>query len=464
MTGDHCILALLTDGFGGQGGIAKFNRDLLSALCSSPAVGQVTAFARLMPGQPGNLPPKLEWRTDGLGGKISYTRAVAREALRARRARVQPRLIVCGHINLLPIAFLARRLMSSRSPWSVVSSPLSRSPWSRSPWSVVSSPLSRSPSPPPIALFIHGIDAWRPSRSRLANTLARRVQAVVAVSELTRNRFAQWSGVPPDRAYVLPNSIDLSKFQPGPKPESLLKRYGLQGRAALLTVGRLASRERKKGFDEVLEVLPALAREIPALSYMIVGDGDDRPRLVAKARSLGLRVHDAAQSGPFQLSAFSVSAFDHQPQVVFTGYVPAAEKEDHYRAADLYVMPSRGEGFGIVFLEALACGLPVIGSKVDGSREALRGGLLGTLVDPADREELKTAIRQGLRKLTRSVPEGLSYFGYPEFEKRCHDLLRQIAPEPEPQPECQGSVQTCLSRNNSTQPQMATDKHRSGVP
>jgi glycosyltransferase involved in cell wall biosynthesis len=288
-------------------------------------------------------------------------------------------------------------------------------------------------------LFIHGIDAWQPTGSRLANVLARKVQAVVAVSALTRDRFAQWSGLPSSRAHVLPNSVDLSKFQPGPKPEYLLKRYGLHGRSVLLTVGRLASRERQKGFDEVLEVLPALAREFPALSYLIIGDGDDRHRLVAKARSFGLTVFDSAQGTPISHLPSPVSS-PVTPLVVFTGYVPEAEKADHYRAADLYVMPSRGEGFGIVYLEALACGLPVIGSKADGSREALRDGLLGTLVDPADPEELKTAIRQGLGQRQRSVPEALSYFSYAEFEKRCHALLRQVVPEPEPLPNRQPSA------------------------
>jgi glycosyltransferase involved in cell wall biosynthesis len=85
----------------------------------------------------------------------------------------------------------------------------------------------------------------------------------------------------------------------------------------------------------------------------------DRRCLQEKARSLG--VHG---------------------RVVFAGYVPESEKADHYRLADAYVMPGRGEGFGIVYLEALACGVPVVASEVDGSREAVREGALGILVDP----------------------------------------------------------------------------------
>jgi glycosyltransferase involved in cell wall biosynthesis len=91
---------------------------------------------------------------------------------------------------------------------------------------------------------------------------------------------------------------------------------------------------------------------------MIVGDGDDRGRLEEKVKSLGL-----------------------SQQVIFAGKILEHEKASHYCLADAYVMPSHGEGFGIVFLEALACGVPVIGSKVDGSREALLDGQLGRLVD-----------------------------------------------------------------------------------
>jgi glycosyltransferase involved in cell wall biosynthesis len=199
----------------------------------------------------------------------------------------------------------------------------------------------------------------------------------------------------------------------------------------LITLGRLASQERQKGFDEMIEILPELARKIPGLSYMIVGDGDDRPRLVQKASDLGLRVVDCAPGIKVEGGAEAGSAGRNpQPQVIFTGYVAEAEKADHYRAADLYVMPSRGEGFGIVYLEALACGLPVIGSKVDGSREALRDGLLGTLVDPADRQELKDAIHRQLGQRTQRAPEGLSYFSYAEYEHRCHHLIRQLVGDP----------------------------------
>jgi glycosyltransferase involved in cell wall biosynthesis len=137
--------------------------------------------------------------------------------------------------------------------------------------------------------------------------------------------------------------------------------------------------------------------------YLIVGDGPDRRRLEEKAKSLGMDEH-----------------------VVFAGLIPEAEKADHYRLADAYVMPSRGEGFGIVHLEAMACGIPAVASKVDGSREAVRDGALGILVDPSDQEDVKTGVLESLNRPKGVVPEGLDYFSYSYFEQRLHRIVESI--------------------------------------
>ena len=132
------------------------------------------------------------------------------------------------------------------------------------------------------------------------------------------------------------------------------------------------------------------------------GDGDDRPRLEAKAERLG--VND---------------------RVVFAGYVPEEEKEDHYRLADAFVMPGRGEGFGIVYLEAMACGVPVVASSADASREAVRNGQLGSVVDPDDPDDLLRGIHEAL-DTGREVPEGLAYFSYENFEDRWQRLIKDV--------------------------------------
>jgi phosphatidyl-myo-inositol dimannoside synthase len=101
------------------------------------------------------------------------------------------------------------------------------------------------------------------------------------------------------------------------------------------------------------------------------------------------------------------------------------EKADHFRLADAYVMPSRGEGFGFVFLEAMACGIPVIGSVADGSREALINGALGTLIDPDDAESIRRAVLAAVRR-PREIPKGLEYFSYANFERRVRHIVDRL--------------------------------------
>src|SRR5262249_14683978 len=139
-----------------------------------------------------------------------------------------------------------------------------------------------------LALIIHGIEAWIPSRKRLANWLARRIDAFVAVSKYSAERFTQWSKRSIDRAFILPNCVDLDRFQPHDPDAHLVGRYGLASSKVILTVGRLATTERYKGFDQVIELMPQLSKRFPNIKYLIVGDGDDRHRLEEKVKALDL--------------------------------------------------------------------------------------------------------------------------------------------------------------------------------
>jgi len=268
--------------------------------------------------------------------------------------------VVCGHLFLLRSAVFAGRLSGA-----------------------------------PLHGIVHGIDAWTPPRRRTIRRLVPRLDGFLAVSTFTKDRFLSWADLPPGSGHVLPNCVDLERYTPGERPAYLAKRYGLGDRRILLTLARLDANERYKGIDEVLAVLP----ELPDLAYLVVGDGSDRARLEAKARGLGLA-----------------------GRVVFAGYIPENEKTDHYRLADAFVMPGRGEGFGIVYLEAMACGVPVVASQADASREAVLDGRLGEVVDPDKPAEIAAGIRRALAR-PRARVEGLEHFSLVAFTMRVHNWL-----------------------------------------
>ncbi len=364
------VLVLVTDAYGGRGGIAKFNRDLLGALCRHPEVGTVVALPRNLAEPPGALPPGLDYRTGAAGsgwaGRARYLAAVVRELAPGRA----PDLVVSGHVNLLPLARAAARR-----------------------WRV------------PLALVIHGIDAWEPPSRALAVRALAHVDRVISVSGFTRSRFLDWAPVEAGRVVLLPNTIDLDRFRPGPGDPALAARLGIAGRRTILTVARLDAAERLKGVDEVLQALGAVAREVPDIAYVIAGDGTDRARLEAEARARGLA-----------------------DRVIFAGHVDEDEKLALYRLADAYVMPSRGEGFGIVYLEAMACGLPVVASRLDAGREVLRDGALGIVVDPRDRGEVAAGILEALRRPKGAVPPALADYSEAAFERRLHGIVDGLLP------------------------------------
>jgi glycosyltransferase involved in cell wall biosynthesis len=361
------VQMLLSDGFGGFGGISRFNRDFLCALNVCPVVERVYAMPRVI-SDPivETIPEAVVYERRAARGRVAYALVAIRHSLGRPRAD----LVICGHINLLPLAWTAASLARAR-----------------------------------LALLIHGYEAWAPSSHRLSNLLANRIDAFIAVSHYSADRFVQWSGVSRALGFILPNCVDLDRFRPSARDPALLNRYGLRSAIVMLTVGRLATGERYKGVDEVIDVMPRLLRQLPDLRYLIVGDGSDRARLEAKVRAQGLTDY-----------------------IIFAGRIAETEKVAHYNLADVYVMPSHGEGFGIALIEAAACGIPVVGSSVDGSREALRDGQLGRMIDPTKPDDLVTAIGAAIKVRQHRVRNQLvETFAVGRFRTRVAEWLRQQA-------------------------------------
>jgi glycosyltransferase involved in cell wall biosynthesis len=271
-------------------------------------------------------------------------------------------LVVCGHAHLLPFARWAAARAGA-----------------------------------PTVLVAHGIEAWTPPRPWSRAFAA--VDAAIFVSEFTKKRFLSWGSA--RAAYILPNSVDLARFRPGEKPAALLDRYGLRGKKVILSLGRLEPKERGlKGFEKIIGALPAVARDVPEAVFVLAGGGADRAYYERLAENAGVK-----------------------ERVVCTGYVSEDEKPALYRLADVYAMPSRGEGFGIVYLEALASGVPVVGSTADAGREVLRNGGWGILADPDDPKDVERALVRALRSPVRVPVEAVREYSIERFRENCRRIL-----------------------------------------
>jgi glycosyltransferase involved in cell wall biosynthesis len=345
------IALLATDAYGGHGGIALYTRQVAEALARRH---EVAVVPRLVRSEPDAVPATVDFRAAAASGNLAYAGSITRLLVE------RPDLVICGHIHLLPAACV-----------------------------ISAHPL----------LFIYGIEAWKPPPRPLAKRLLSRCRAVVAISALTRDRFLDWSGYS-GPTYVIPNAFRPEEFGLRPRRADLEERYALRGRRVLLTIGRLDSHERSKGFDEVLEILGQLP---PDVVYLIAGGGDDGERLKGVAARLGVA-----------------------SRVVFTGFFPEEDKADLYALADVYVMPSRGEGFGFVFLEAMASGLPVVASKHDGGKEAVLDGRLGLLVDPSSPDEIRTAVTELLGRSARRIDPRLDHFSSTAFAARVDGMMADL--------------------------------------
>ncbi len=209
-------------------------------------------------------------------------------------------------------------------------------------------------------------------------------QRIVAVSRFTRAATARLladaaaGGADGDdaggRIVLIENGVDPQRFRPGPKRADLLRYYGIEGAFVFVTVCRLLE---KKGIDHAIRAFAPLAAEFPDCRFLVVGDGAYRDRLVVMAAKLGVG-----------------------ERVVFTGLVAEEELVDHYRLGDVFVMPNRElpngdtEGFGLVFLEANACGLAVVAGNAGGSPDAVTDGVNGLVVDGRDVDAIATAMRR----------------------------------------------------------------------
>jgi len=226
----------------------------------------------------------------------------------------------------------------------------------------------------PFLIYAHGEEITQMDRRRyqpmLRDAIYRNADVVIAANNFARDSLIR-IGTPEERIHTIFPGVDCQRFSPRDTRHDLVEQLQLQGTMVLLSVGRLVPR---KGHDVVLRALAKLPNDMPQYRYVIVGEGPERPRLEQLARELNL-----------------------SDRVIFKGKIPDSELPDYYNLCDLFVLANRDiegdlEAFGMVFLEANACGKPVLGGRTGGTADAVNDGITGLLFDPENIDDVARSL------------------------------------------------------------------------
>jgi len=254
-----------------------------------------------------------------------------------------------------------------------------------------------------IGVIAHGVEVWHPL-SRLQRKALQRSDFILAVSEYTKREVIKHNGVEENKISIFPNTLD-PYWEKTPGTTNINSEYPV-----LLSVSRMNKEDRYKGIDDVIRALPTIVRESGPVTYRVVGNGDDVPRLQALAAGLG------------------VSRY-----VDFVGELPDSELREQYRQCSIFAMPSRKEGFGIVFLEAMSYGKAVVGGSHGGTPSVVKDGETGLLVENSDVPGIAQAIVHLLNNEETRLQFGkagherlLSKFTFDQFEKNFRTVLESV--------------------------------------
>lgn len=324
---------------GCEGGIQSYIKDVLSAYGQLDGAPKADVF--LLRDGP-ETPPDFEvgslqfhyFKSErSMVSRIHMTLALTRQLIRQ-----QPTHVFCGHINLATM--ISRLCKTFNVPYTVLT---------------------------------YGKEVWYPLPPKDQKALAS-AHSIWTISRYSRDLACQANQLDPRKIHMLPCVVDGDTFYPDdPKPQ-LHQKYGLEPNIPILmTVARLWPGDIYKGVDVTIRAMPILVKKFPKLQYLVIGRGNDQPRLAKLATDLGVENH-----------------------VIFAGFVPTEDLIDHYRMATVYVMPSK-EGFGIVYLEAMACGIPVIAGNDDGSADPLQDGRMGWQVPHRNPEAVAAACVEALQ-------------------------------------------------------------------
>ena len=244
----------------------------------------------------------------------------------------RPDIILCGHLNFSPVCLILKFIFGV-----------------------------------PYTLALYGIEIIE-IHGWLKRRAVRESERVITISEYAKRLILRQYPELKEKVFMLPSAVDGSAFIIKKKNQALIDKFGIAGRPIILSLARLSTPEHK-GQDRVLASLPYVLEKIPNAVYLVVGGGTDE------------RINAVIKDHPELANS-----------IIFAGPASDEERVDYYNLGDVYVLPSKFEGFSIVFIESLACGVPVVASDAYGCREGLLDGELGLLVPPDDLKAIADAI------------------------------------------------------------------------
>ncbi len=355
------ILLLSPELFLAEGGIARIMRLYLKALCEiAGREGRVDSI--VLNDQP-ERDERLARYADGcLGEHIGCARRKSTFITAAIRLGRRADVLVCGHLHHLAIARLVQ-IFHPRLKYYLVA---------------------------------HGIEVWKPY-SWFERRALLGAQRILCVSEFTRRQILRFNpALASERVVVVPNTLDPYFFANSTSPSVTSFVH-----PRILTVSRLLSTDTYKGVDTLIEALPLVLREFPFARLQVVGNGDDLPRLQALAGKLGV-----------------------SSAVRFAGTIDDVALRHEYAACDLFALPSRKEGFGLVFLEAMTFGKPCIGARAGGAPEVINDAV-GQLAEYGNIPDLEAAVADLVRHPRDSevVRRHAASFAFPAFQRRLAAVL-----------------------------------------
>lgn len=285
-------------------------------------------------------------------------------------------VLLLSHVNLLPVAMLVKILHPAVK----------------------------------IVLICHGTEIWRPLAWYKRKFLQRHV-VLWSVSRYTSLKVMQQHQIRKRQIHIIPNGLDPFFIVPSQlkKPESLLAKYNLKNNCIVfLSLARMTQHDQDKGYEQLIHLLPLLMEGKINFCYLIGGETDEHEK--------------------FRLQQL-IRKYDLHHHVKMIGFIPEDELVPHYLLADLFILPSKKEGFGLVFIEAAACGCRIICGKDDGSCAAVLHGQLGKMIDANHRVEFHEAVLSSVNSCRRPGSAQmqqdlcLANFSYEIHHKHVHQLI-----------------------------------------